>query len=181
AHVRLPSQTLWRAPLGARKGGRWHGSSQPAAAAVADRGVRSTPSRRTPVIIAALVFGVGIAVIWSATVVDKGIGDRIANNLLGYNAKDTSLTGAAMGALFQFGSGIAGTFTACNIVAFSSIAPLMGQKRSFGSKMVEMAKPLGWLALGMVAVSGTYGAIGAAVGTGIPQLSDRTLGDPVTG
>src|SRR6266699_7339500 len=139
------------------------------------------PSRRTPVIIAALVFGVGIAVIWSATVVDKGIGDRIANNLLGYNAKDTSLTGAAMGALFAFVSGIAGTFTACNIVAFSSIAPLMGQKRSFGGKMVEMAKPLGWLALGMVAVSGTYGAIGAAVGTGIPQLSDRTLGDPVTG
>ncbi len=81
-----------------------------------------------------------------------------------------------MGALFAFVTGIAGTFTACNIAVFSAIAPLMGQKRSFGSKLAEMAKPLGWLGLRMCAVAGVYGAIGAAIGTRIPQLSDATIG-----
>jgi hypothetical protein len=136
----------------------------------------SAPSRRGLLILAGLVFGVGLAVIWSFAIVDASIGDRIANGLLGYDAKDTTLTGAAMGALFAFVTGIAGTFTACNIAVFSAIAPLMGQKRSFGSKMAEMAKPLGWLGLGMCAVAGVYGAIGAAIGTRIPQLSDATIG-----
>ena len=119
----------------------------------------------------------GLAVVWSFAIVDASIGDRVANGLLGYDAKSASLTGAAMGALFAFVTGIAGTFTACNIAVFSAIAPLMSQKRSLGSRMAAVAKPLGWLALGMCAVAGVYGAIGAAVGTGIPQLSDATIGN----
>src|SRR5881397_1084771 len=124
---------------------------KPISLAVTDR----PPARRPLVILAALIFGVGLAVIWSFAIVDASIGDRVANGLLGYDAKSASLTGAAMGALFAFVTGIAGTFTAC-IAVFSAIAPLMGQKRSFGSKLAEMAKPLAWLGLGMCAVAGVY-------------------------
>jgi len=42
----------------------------------------SAPSRRGLLILAGLVFGVGLAVIWSFAIVDASIGDRIANGLL---------------------------------------------------------------------------------------------------
>jgi hypothetical protein len=44
-----------------------------------------------------------------------------------------------MGALFAFVSGLAGTFTACNISTISAIGPLMDQERSFASATISAA------------------------------------------
>ncbi|HEV8683376.1 MAG TPA: hypothetical protein VGS09_11495 [Actinomycetota bacterium] len=136
----------------------------------------SVPRSRGRTLAMALGLGVLVTYAWSFTLVDSVIGDNIANSLLGFDAKETAITGGLMGAMFAFVSGLAGTFTACNIAAFSAIAPLMEQERSFASKAAAVARPIGWLALGMVAVAGTYGAIGAAVGPGIPQLSEGAVG-----
>jgi hypothetical protein len=105
--------------------------------------------------------------------VDSTIGDNVANDLLGYDAKAESLHGAGMGVAFAFVSGLAGSFTACNVAAFSAIAPLSCQRRA----MRDVLRPLAWLAAGACAVAGTYGAVGALIGTSLPQLSDATVGD----
>jgi hypothetical protein len=42
-------------------------------------------------------------------------------------------------------------------------------------------KPLLWLSLGVIMVGGFYGAIGALIGTSLPQLSAARLGDSATG
>ena len=67
-------------------------------------------------------------------------------------------------------AGIAGTFTACNIAAFGAVAPLMSSGGRW-ERFVQTLKPLGWLAVGMIAVSATYGAIVGFVGTSMPQFS----------
>lgn len=121
--------------------------------------------------------GIFIAYIWSFTLVDSVIGDSVANTLLAYDAKETAIASGVMGATFAFVSGLAGTFTACNIAAFSCIAPLMDHNRSLGSRVADALRPIGWLALGMVGVAGVYGAIGAAIGTRIPQLSEEVVGN----
>lgn len=135
-----------------------------------------TPDRRSRLVLWSVLGGLFVCVMWSFTFVDAVIGDNVANRLLGYDAKGTTITGGVMGAIFALVSGLAGTFTACNIAAFSAIAPMMDQKRSPASRVGAVLKPVGWLALGMIAVAGTYGAIGAAVGTGIPQLSEGMIG-----
>lgn len=134
------------------------------------------PRSRGRTLAVTVGLGVLLTYAWSFTLVDSVIGDNIANSVLGFDAKETAITGGLMGAIFAFVSGLAGTFTACNIAAFSAIGPLMEQERSFASRAAAVARPIGWLTLGMVAVAGTYGAIGAAVGPGIPQLSEGTLG-----
>jgi MFS family permease len=139
------------------------------------------PVNRSRVILFSVLGGLALAIVWSFRFVDATIGDNIANNLLGYDAKETAITGSVMGALFAFVGGIAGTFTACNITAFSALAPMMGQRTSMSNRITEFLKPIGWLTLGMVVVAGLYGAIGAAIGTSIPQLSEARIGDPVTG
>lgn len=123
----------------------------------------------------ALSVGLGLlaTVVWSFEFVDSTIGDNVANNVLGYDAKGEAISGSGMGIVFAFVSGLAGTFTACNVAGFSAIAPLSCQRRSMGAALA----PLGWLAVGACAVSGTYGAVGALVGTGMPQLSDAMAGD----
>ncbi|MGH2701704.1 MAG: hypothetical protein ACRDJ2_08010 [Actinomycetota bacterium] len=124
-----------------------------------------------------VVAGIVLTIIWSFTFVDSIIGDNIANSLLGYDVKETAITGTTMGALFAFVSRIAGTFTACNIAAFSAVAPLMGQEGSRSSRWASALKPVGWLALGTCVVAGLYGAVGALIGTGIPQLSAEVVGN----
>jgi len=81
------------------------------------------------------------------------------------------------GSLFAFISGLAGTFTACNICVFSAIAPLAAEKRSVG----KVLTPMLYLTIGLVTVAAIYGAIGAIMGSNLPQLSNARLGDPETG
>lgn len=118
-----------------------------------------------------VVVGFVVAVAWSYEFVDQTIGGTVADTLLGYDAEDAAITGSAAGALFAFVSGLAATFTACNIAAFSAVAPLLGEDRSVRRQLAASVRPLGWLALGMLVVSGVYGSVGAVLGDALPQLS----------
>ncbi|QKV79154.1 hypothetical protein [Amycolatopsis sp. Hca4] len=122
------------------------------------------PARRAAIAVAAVVAGFVLTAIWSAPFVDSVIGDSVANGLLGYDAKATPISGVLAGTLFAFVSGLAGSFTACNIAAFGAVAPLVGDRTS------NKFKPLGWIAAGMLTVSVVYGVIVALVGTRMPQF-----------
>src|SRR5688572_25242786 len=113
-------------------------------------------SQAWTIIIVSLLVGFLISTFWSASLVDSDIGDPIANTLLGFNAKETPIGSATVGAIFALVTGLAGTFTACNICAFSAIAPMATHKRTAGS----ILKPLLWLSLGLILVAAIYGAIG---------------------
>src|SRR5688572_2266228 len=104
--------------------------------------VRSTPpiaAERRPrtalVVTLSVAAGVLLAVLWSYEFVDSVIGDNVANTLLGHDAKKTAIAGTAAGLLFAFVSGLAGTFTACNIAMAAAVGPMSqagGHGRSSG-------------------------------------------------
>ncbi|TCB94307.1 hypothetical protein E0H26_21725 [Micromonospora zingiberis] len=129
------------------------------------------PRRRRLIILLSVLGGFLLTVIWSAEFVDSTIGDNIANTMLGHDAKETPLTGVAAGVLFAFVSGVAGTFTACNIAAFGAIAPLAGTSGGRLGRFLAPLRPLGWMAVGMIVVSAVYGVIVGLVGTSMPQFS----------
>jgi hypothetical protein len=122
--------------------------------------------------------GLILAVVWSPRLVDTVIGGSIADPLVGGDAKTVSITGTTMALLFAFITGVAGSFTACNIAVFGALAPMSAQATppSVGRRMAGLLKPVGWLALGAVVVAGLYGAIGVYIGESIPQLSNATVG-----
>ncbi|GIF16439.1 hypothetical protein [Actinoplanes teichomyceticus] len=137
--------------------------------------------RRTGrVALLSVAAGVLLAVLWSFEFVDHTIGDTVANALLGRDAKATAIGGALAGLVFAFVSGLAGTFTACNVAVMASIGP-MGHAGSGARRLVHAAlRPIGWLALGMVSVSAVYGFAGVLIGDALPQLSTATAaGMPV--
>jgi hypothetical protein len=129
------------------------------------------PKHRKLIIALSALAGFGLTVIWSAQFVDSTIGDNVANTLLGHDAKATPIAGIAAGIAFAFVSGLAGTFTACNIAAFGSLAPLLGRAGSRRARVAQTLKPLGWLSLGMIVVSAGYGALVGLLGTRMPQFS----------
>ncbi|NRQ39729.1 hypothetical protein HII36_49060 [Nonomuraea sp. NN258] len=129
------------------------------------------PKRRALVIGLSALAGFLLTVIWSAEFVDGVIGDNVANTLLGHDAKETPIAGITAGIAFALVSGIAGTFTACNIAAFGALAPLIGGTHSIRARIVQMLKPLGWMSAGMLVVSAAYGVLVALVGTSMPQFS----------
>lgn len=129
------------------------------------------PEHRWRVVLWSVLAGFALTVIWSASFVDSVIGDSVANTLLGHDAKETPIGSVLAGTFFAFVSGLAGTFTACNIAAFGAVAPLVGGEASGRAKFVTKLKPLGWIAAGMLTVSVAYGVIVALVGTRMPQFS----------
>jgi hypothetical protein len=140
------------------------------------------PSRRIVhrgrIVFGSVVAGVLLAVLWSFELVDHVIGDNVANTLLGRDAKATAVGGTVAGLVFAFVSGLAGTFTACNIAMAASIGPMSqasADSRTHG-RLRGLLRPVGWLALGMVVVSGTYGFVGVLVGDRLPQLSTASAG-----
>ena len=135
--------------------------------------------RRGPLITFSLLAGLAISVLWSAQLVDDDIGVNSANGILGHNALTTNISGSIAGIAFAFAAGLAGTFTACNVAAFSAIAPMMEDAPSMASRAKLAVRPLMWLTIGTIAVAGTYGAIGAVLGTRIPQLSTEIIGNGV--
>lgn len=137
------------------------------------------PIKRGPLIVLSLLGGLAIAVVWSARLVDDDIGVNSANGILGHNSLTTGITGSAAGILFAFTAGLAGTFTACNVAAFSAIAPLMEDARSATARLRLALHPLAWLAVGLIVVTGIYGGIGATLGKSIPQLSTAKIGNHV--
>ncbi|OUC95464.1 hypothetical protein [Streptosporangium minutum] len=129
------------------------------------------PRRRGLIILVSGLVGFLLTIVWSAEFVDQTIGDNVANTLLGHDAKETPIAGIAAGIAFAFVSGLAGSFTACNIAAFGAVAPLLGNVGSRWGRLAHALKPLGWLSIGMITVSAVYGAIVGFVGTSMPQFS----------
>jgi hypothetical protein len=129
------------------------------------------PRRRGLVAGLSIIAGFLLTVVWSAEFVDSTIGDNVANTLLGHDAKATPIAGIAAGIAFAFASGLAGTFTACNIAAFGAMSPMLGDGGGHVSRLRLLLRPLGWLSVGMIAVSALYGTIVGLVGTSMPQFS----------
>jgi hypothetical protein len=128
------------------------------------------PRRRWLLLALSVLGGFLLTVVWSAEFVDRTIGDNVANTLLGYQARESTIAGIGAGIAFAFVSGLAGTFTACNIAAFGALAPAIGTGGRW-SRVRQMFRPLAWLSVGMIAVSAVYGAIVGLVGTSMPQFS----------
>jgi hypothetical protein len=148
---------------------------QQSQSAVAETGRRFRPAL---IITGSVLAGVALAVLWSFDLVDHVIGDNVANTLLGRDAKATAVGGTAAGLVFAFVSGLAGTFTACNIAMVASVGPMSQASRATAtrSRLAGLLRPVGWLALGMVTVSAAYGFIGVLIGDRLPQLSTGVAG-----
>ncbi|KUP97762.1 hypothetical protein [Thermobifida cellulosilytica] len=145
------------------------------------------PRRRWLIAALSALAGALLTSLWSFEFVDSVIGDNVANTLLGYDAKETPISGLLAGTAFAFVTGLAGTFTACNIAVFGAIAPMahtagLADGRGHLAPRPGVAaslRPVGWLALGTVAVSAVYGVIGVLLGDRLPQLSEATLASGV--
>jgi hypothetical protein len=139
-----------------------------------------TPPHRTRLVLLSTAAGVLLAILWSFYLVDSIIGETVADSLLGHSAKETALSGAGAALIFALVSGLAGTFTACNIAMAASLGPLGqagGPARAGGAGLARsLLRPTCLLALGMVCVSGTYGFVGVLLGDRLPQLSTATAG-----
>lgn len=140
------------------------------------RSAEATWTQRGPLIVISVLVGLAIAILWSAQLVDDDVGVNTANGILGHDSLTTSITGGVAGIIFAFTAGLAGTFTACNVAVFSAVAPLMEDAPSAVTRMRRALRPVAWLTVGLVVVAGVYGAIGAAVGPSIPQLSSTLVG-----
>ncbi|GAA3037182.1 hypothetical protein [Streptosporangium longisporum] len=130
------------------------------------------PAVRRPwkVVLLSALAGFLLTVVWSAEFVDHAIGGTVADAVLGRDADATPITGLLSGIAFAFATGLAGTFTACNIAALGAVAPLLGAGRPLKARLLGTLRPLGWLAAGMLTVSGIYGIVAALAGTGMPQF-----------
>ncbi|TQM77774.1 hypothetical protein FHX81_0008 [Saccharothrix saharensis] len=135
---------------------------------------RTTGSGR--LIVGSVIAGVLLSVLWSYEFVDHVIGANVANALLGEEAATASIAGTAAGLAFAFVSGLAGTFTACNIAMAASIGPMSEAGGTSTGALRSLLRPLGFFTAGMVAVSAVYGAVGVLVGPGMPQLSNAMVG-----
>lgn len=118
--------------------------------------------------------GLLLAIVWSFEVADSVLGASIANTALGTDAKALALdsAGPLLGLAFAFAAGLATTFTACNFVVFSCVAPLATEQQTRRQSTWTM---LGWMILGVVVVTTLYGIVGAVFGRSIPILSDARL------
>ncbi|WP_244365948.1 hypothetical protein [Micromonospora echinofusca] len=140
------------------------------------------PPRTGRVVLFSVLAGTALAILWSYHFVDSVIGDNVANALLGHDAKGTAIAGTGAGLVFAFVSGLAGTFTACNIAMVASVGPMSqaGQAGRRPDPLRMLLRPVGWLTLGMVVVSAAYGFVGVLLGDRLPQLSTGTVdGMPV--
>jgi hypothetical protein len=129
------------------------------------------PKRRAPIVLLAAIGGILLSYLWSAELVDKTIGFNAASTMLGHDAVTTPIGGIASGVIFALVSGLAGSFTACNIAAFGAAGPLIGSARTRRERFTRTVKPLGWMAVGIIPVSAIYGMIVGLVGTTMPQFS----------
>jgi hypothetical protein len=129
------------------------------------------PRHRVALLVLSLIAGLVISYLWSAKLVDDQIGFNTANGILGHDANTTQISSIGSGIVFAFVTGMAGSFTACNIAAFGAVGPLVGQHQTRRERFVSTVKPLGWVAAGMIPVSAVYGIIVGIVGTRMPQFS----------
>ncbi|HEV7648555.1 MAG TPA: hypothetical protein VGP26_10365 [Actinophytocola sp.] len=130
----------------------------------------AVPRRRGLVVLFGVLAGFLLSAVWSASFVDTVIGRNVADGILGHDAAGTAIAGGGAGVTFALVSGLAGTFTACNIAAFAAVAPFARGTGGQWSRAGAALRPLLWLGLGMVVVSAAYGVVVGLVGTGMPQF-----------
>ncbi|MBP2049811.1 MFS family permease [Streptomyces griseochromogenes] len=128
------------------------------------------PRRRWLLLLLSVIAGLVVAYAWSADLVDDQIGVNTADSMLGHDAQ-APIGGIASGVVFAFVSGMAGSFTACNIAAFGAVGPLVGGQSTRRARLAGTLRPLGWVAAGMIPVSAAYGVVVAFAGTHMPQFS----------
>ena len=145
--------------------------AQRQAAASATDPTSAFPRRRWLVVLSSAIGGFLLTWLWNARFADDTIGFNAANAMLGHDANGTPIAGIGSGIVFAFVSGLAGSFTACNIAAFGAVGSLVGRTYTGRERFVRTVKPLGWLAVGMLSVSAVYGAVVGFVGTSMPQFS----------
>jgi hypothetical protein len=68
--------------------------------------------------------GLALAVVWSARFVDGVIGEGVASALLGSEVREAAIASGAAGMLFALVTGLAGSFTACNIAVLGAAPQL---------------------------------------------------------
>ncbi|GAB3159113.1 hypothetical protein GCM10027290_63550 [Micromonospora sonneratiae] len=132
--------------------------------------------RATIVAVASALAGALLAFLWSFELVDHVIGNNVANSVLGEDATQTALVGSLTGAVFAFVSGLAGTFTACNIAVFAALPEIGEQTAGRRQRFLAVLRPMAWMAFGLVAVAAVYGFVAVLIGPGLPQLSTGTVG-----
>jgi MFS family permease len=128
------------------------------------------PRRRWVVLLAGVAVGVFAAYAWSADLVDDQIGVNTAHHVLGHDPNEP-IGGIVSGIVFALVSGMAGSFTACNIAVFGAVGPLVGRPTTRRTRFVSTVRPLGWVTAGMLSVSAAYGFLVGLVGTRMPQFS----------
>lgn len=118
--------------------------------------------------------GLVLAIVWSFEVADAVLGDNIANTVLGADAKELALDNISplLGLAFAFAAGLAATFTACNFVVFSCVAPLAAEAES---RRRSLWRLLGWISIGVIGVTAIYGIAGVLFRQSLPILSAARL------
>jgi hypothetical protein len=129
------------------------------------------PRRRVAIALIGVAGGLLLAYLWTPALVDEQIGFNTANTLLDRNAETTPVGGVLSGILFAFVTGMAGSFTACNIACFGAVGPLLSEG-SRSARIRGALRPLGWISAGMLPVSAVYGALVGIMGTHLPQFSN---------
>ncbi len=123
-------------------------------------------------LLVGIVAGLLLAITWIPAIADDTIGVNIASGILGTNAASASITSAWFSFAFAIAAGLGNTFTACNCVVFSCIAPLSGQKSRTNLGVWGM---LLWMALGVIVITAGYSIVSLLLGTQLPMLSQATL------
>ncbi|HEU4324161.1 MAG TPA: hypothetical protein VFS21_13505 [Roseiflexaceae bacterium] len=151
-----------------------HQALPPLSAAVQTTSVRIERGRALLIAAGAALAGLLLAIVWSFEVADRVLGATIADTALGTSARDLDLSGASigLGLLFAFAAGMGATFTACNAVVFSCVAPLAEASEQ---RAGALGRTLGLMALGILAVTALYGMVGTLMGSSVPILSSATL------
>jgi hypothetical protein len=127
------------------------------------------PQHRALLLGLAVTVGFLLTVIWSAQFVDDTIGDNVTGFILG-EGTEAPAAGFLAGAAFALVSGLAGTFTACNVAALSAMGPLLGTGARMRDRLRLALTPLARLSAGMLSVSALYGALVGVFGTSMPQF-----------
>lgn len=133
------------------------------------------PRRRLLVFLIGALGGFLMSYVWDAKLSDQTIGFNSANAMLGHTANNSAPIGSiTSGVVFAFVSGLAGSFTACNVAVYGAVGPLVGRAENRRTKFAQAVRPVGWLTVGMIPVSAAYGAIVGIVGTHMPQYSTKS-------
>lgn len=126
------------------------------------------------IVLVSGLLGLMIAILWDPAIADGVIGNPIADTVVGSSAKVVPIDNVFFGVIFAIGAGLGATFTACNCVVFSCIAPLSAGKTQAN---LHIGRLLMWMSIGIIAVTATYGIIGVILGDQLPILSQAVVGN----